>query len=236
MVRLARAFAILNLLFAILEMFSPAPISAHAQSPGRDDGETGEGVYAGRVRRSWRCGRASRARCSRAAAAAAVSSASPPALADAPGAYGPATRRCALDPPRPCRRCGLGEPEPDCTVGSAVFRPGLRGFGRRDRAHVVGRGRHCLPLPPTGALDCRRPQRALRSRRDAQLPARLNAAGAVMGAGPCRQGWSTRGAWAPRAAPASASLGLELMFAVVGGSGCIAAVAGAARATSLASE
>lgn len=49
MVRLARAFAILNLLFAILGMLSLAPISAHAQNPGRDDGETGEGVYAGRV-------------------------------------------------------------------------------------------------------------------------------------------------------------------------------------------
>ena len=47
--RLARAFAILNLLFAILGMLSLAPISAHAQNPGRDDGETGEGVYAGRV-------------------------------------------------------------------------------------------------------------------------------------------------------------------------------------------
>ena len=47
----------------------------------------------------------------------------------------------------------------------------------------------------------RRPQRALRGRRFAQLPGRFNATAAVMGGGPsCRPSWLNRPAWVPRAA------------------------------------
>ena len=38
-------------------------------------------------------------------------------------------------------------------MDGAVPGVGLRGFGLRGRAHVVGPGRHRLPLPASGGLD-----------------------------------------------------------------------------------